>query len=177
MARLSVLVLAVVAVAACHKQTAVKAPTPVAAAPAPAPAAQPAPAPQPASPNLAVAGDLAQQCKVAVNSTDKAPKFDFNEFELLPQDRDVLDQIATCLTSGPLKGKHLKLVGRADSRGTEEYNLGLGTQRAGTVRDYLVRLGVTNTQLAESTRGALDAKGHDEDSWRTDRRVDVDLVR
>jgi peptidoglycan-associated lipoprotein len=132
--------------------------------------------PQPASPNLSVSEDLAKQCALEVNSSQAAPKFDFDQFQLLPEDRDVLDRVAQCVTSGPMRGKHLKLVGHADPRGTQEYNMSLGTQRAHTVREYLERLGVAAAQLAESTRGAIDARGSDEVTWRVDRRVDLDVA-
>jgi peptidoglycan-associated lipoprotein len=108
-------------------------------------------------------------------SADRAPKFAYNDEELLPSDRDVLQQVATCLTRGPLKGKAVQLVGRSDPRGTDEYNLGLGTRRAHSVSTYLVRLGVPSTQLATTTRGEIDAHGTDENSWQSDRRVDLEL--
>ena len=110
----------------------------------------------------------------AAGHAGQAAKFDFNAFELTQQDRSVLQQIATCLTTGPLKGKQLELVGRADPRGTEEYNLGLGDRRAHTVSEYLERLGV-KTQIEAKTRGALDATGTDESSWSQDRRVDLQV--
>jgi peptidoglycan-associated lipoprotein len=69
----------------------------------------------------------------------------------------------------------VQLVGRADDRGTEEYNLGLGTRRAESVSTYLQRLGVPAHQLQPSTRGAIDATGVNESGWRTDRRVDLEL--
>ena len=75
-----------------------------------------------------------------------------DEEELLPTDRDVLQQVATCLTTGPLHGKAVQLVGRSDPRGTDEYNLGLGSRRARAVSDYLARLGVPSTQLATKTK-------------------------
>ena len=138
--------------------------------------AQPATsAPVVASPNLTVAGDLARRCELRFNSTPQAPKFDLDRFELLPEDRDVLDQVASCLTTGPLRGRTVQLVGRADPRGTEEYNLGLGSRRAESVSTYLQRLGVPAQQLQASTRGAMDATGADESGWRTDRRVDLEL--
>jgi peptidoglycan-associated lipoprotein len=130
----------------------------------------------PASPNLAVDKDLGKQCALNFANQQQAPKFDFDEFKLLPEDRDVLDQVATCITSGPLKGRKVKLVGRADPRGTEEYNLALGDRRASSVVDYLKHLGVTNNQVATTTRGDLDASGRDEQGWRIDRRVDIQLV-
>ncbi|HEV7556362.1 MAG TPA: OmpA family protein [Kofleriaceae bacterium] len=147
------------------------------------PPAQPAttaktdtPAPTTAvSPNLGVSDDIAQKCNMHIANTQQAPKFGFDQFDLLPSDRDVLDAIAQCVTAGPLKGKRLDLVGRADPRGTEEYNLGLGSRRAHTVGDYLSRLGVGQTQLKETTRGALDATGTNDQGWDVDRRVDVRL--
>jgi outer membrane protein OmpA-like peptidoglycan-associated protein len=87
----------------------------------------------------------------------------------------VLDQIATCLISGALKGRAVDLIGRADPRGTEEYNLGLGSRRAGTVSSYLGRLGVGQPQMMVTTRGALDATGTDDASYAKDRRVDIQL--
>jgi peptidoglycan-associated lipoprotein len=159
-------VVAIPFVLACHhKQPATTvATTPPPPAPAP-PAPPPQEAPTPASPNLAVHFEDQQQ----------APKFDYDQFQLLPEDRDVLDQVATCITTGPLKGHKVHLIGRADPRGTEEYNLALGDRRARTVIAYLKHLGVNTSQVVASTRGALDARGTDESSWRVDRRVDLEL--
>jgi peptidoglycan-associated lipoprotein len=158
----------------CHKP-AVKTTPSVAQTPAAAPAPKPEP-PKPVSPTVSASDELVTQCKLSIDNVPSAPKFDFDTAELEPADRDVLQQIATCVTTGPLKGKKLELVGRADPRGTTEYNLGLGTRRAGTVATYLERLGVHEAQLAETTRGALDAQGTDDATWRTDRRVDLKLV-
>ena len=127
------------------------------------------------TPQLGVGANLAEQCNVRISSREQAPKFDYDNFQLLPDDRSVLEQIADCLTRGPLRGRTLDLVGRADPRGTEEYNLGLGMRRATTVSDFLQRLGVPALQLHLSTRGDLDANGGDESSWKTDRRVDLQL--
>jgi outer membrane protein OmpA-like peptidoglycan-associated protein len=127
------------------------------------------------SPGLAIGGDILAACGIKAAAPAANPKFDYDKDELAADDRKVLDQIATCLTTGALKGKAVALIGRADPRGTEEYNLGLGSRRAGMVSDYLARLGVRPQQLAQTTRGALDANGTDESSWKLDRRVDVRL--
>ena len=132
-------------------------------------------APVPASPHLAVSDDLGRQCSLHLGDIAGAPKFAFDEFALLPEDRSILQQVATCLTNGPLKGRKLQLVGRADPRGTEEYNLGLGDRRAQTVGTYLVRLGLGTGQIVSTTRGALDASGRDDSTWQLDRRVDLQL--
>ncbi len=125
------------------------------------------------SPNLALSGDIMQLCGIKAAATAAPPQFDYDKEELTPDDRAVLDQLATCLMTGALKGKPVSLIGRADPRGTEEYNMGLGSRRAGSVSTYLEHLGVKNDQLAVNTRGALDATGSDEAGWAKDRRVDV----
>jgi peptidoglycan-associated lipoprotein len=140
------------------------------------PFANSAVAAKPVSPNLAVSGELDSLCALRFNDHGKAPKFDFDRFQLLEADRDVLDQVATCLTAGPLKGKKVQLVGRADPRGTEEYNLALGDIRAMEVVRYLLEVGVDDAQLAVLTRGELDATGRDDRSWQLDRRVDLQLM-
>ena len=149
---------------------------PVAASPEPAPATPPPAVDRDTkvSPSIALSGDLAAMCNIKAPESAN-PKFDFDKDELTPEDRTVLDQLATCLTSGAAKGKAIALIGRADPRGTEEYNLGLGSRRAGSVSQYLGRLGVNEHQMAVTTRGALEATGTDEAGWRTDRRVDVQL--
>jgi peptidoglycan-associated lipoprotein len=149
---------------------------PVAAKPEPAPETPPPAVDKDTkvSPSIALSGDLAAMCNIKAPETTN-PKFDFDKDELTPEDRTVLDQLATCLISGAAKGKSVALIGRADPRGTEEYNLGLGSRRASSVSQYLGRLGVTAGQMAVTTRGALEATGTDEAGWRNDRRVDVQL--
>nr|HEX4312318.1 OmpA family protein [Kofleriaceae bacterium] len=127
----------------------------------------------PVSPGLAVSADIAALCGIKPSTESK---FDYDKDELTKEDRDILDQLATCMTKGKLQGKTVSLIGRADPRGTEEYNLGLGSRRASSVGGYLKRLGVQQTQLAITTRGAIDATGTDESGWRQDRRVDVQLA-
>lgn len=141
--------------------------------------AQPAPAATAsaaATPNVGVSADLVAQCKLRFSHADRAPTFEYNDTDLVEQDRAILQQVADCLTKGPLRDKHVQLVGRADPRGTDEYNLGLGTRRAETVRSYLQRLGVPASRLTPTTRGELDAAGTNEDTWQRDRRVDLELV-
>ncbi len=125
--------------------------------------------------NVNVSDDIIKACNIHLDNVSRAPKFDFDDAQLLPEDRDVLEQIAKCVTTGPLKGRHLSLVGRCDPRGEVEYNMVLGDYRAESVHDYLAKLGVDPNAMARTSRGELDAEGKDEDGWRRDRRVDVSL--
>ena len=125
--------------------------------------------------NVHVDDQLAKLCNVTFGNADRAPKFDYDEAALLPQDRDVLEQVAKCVTTGPLKGRKLALVGRADPRGETEYNMVLGDHRADAVHIYLARLGVGTNRMSKTSRGELDAEGQDDESWQRDRRVDIGL--
>jgi len=127
--------------------------------------------------NLTVTDEIFRICHLrAQTETEAAPKFAFDETVLTKTDAAVLDQIATCLTTGPLANRHVKLTGRADPRGTEDYNMSLGAKRAHAVAAYLQQQKVSGTDLNETSRGALDATGTDEESWAKDRRVDIALM-
>ncbi len=125
--------------------------------------------------SINVAPDIRAICGVHDTSSDGVPEFAFDSSQLTSTDRSLLQQVAACVTKGPLKGRALRLVGRADPRGTEEYNMGLGMRRAGSVRAYLQRAGMRDKNLSLISRGALDAAGHDETGWQKDRRVDIVL--
>lgn len=130
---------------------------------------------QPVSPGLAVSPDIAAACGIKAPASP-TPTFDYDKDELTSEDRAVLDLLATCLATGALSGKTVALIGRADPRGTEEYNMGLGSRRSHSVGQYLKRLGVADAQLAVTTRGSIDATGTDESGWKQDRRVDIQLA-
>jgi outer membrane protein OmpA-like peptidoglycan-associated protein len=104
-----------------------------------------------------------------------APSFAYDQAELRTRGRTVLDAVAQCLTTGPLKGEVITLIGRADARGTEEYNSKLGANRASAARDYLFQRGVPADQMRLLSRGELGARGSDEQTHALDRRVDLEL--
>jgi peptidoglycan-associated lipoprotein len=132
-------------------------------------------APRAVSPNVGVGEDIIKACNIQFSNPSEAPKFDFDSEDLGQADIQILDQVAKCLTTGPLKGRNLELVGRADPRGPEQYNMVLGAKRAHQVTDYLEKQGVPPLKVRETSRGALDATGESEQGWRNDRRVDLVL--
>jgi peptidoglycan-associated lipoprotein len=136
-------------------------------------AAAPAPEAKQADPAVNLSPDIMDKCQIKLSN--EPPKFDFDSTNLTSSERDILKQVATCLTTGPLAGKSIKLIGRADPRGEQEYNMNLGEHRATSVRKYLSGLGVPEGRMTETSRGALDATGTDEEGWRHDRRVDISL--
>ncbi|HEY3822662.1 MAG TPA: OmpA family protein [Polyangiaceae bacterium] len=101
--------------------------------------------------------------------------FAFDSDHVRSDDALVLQQVATCFSTGPLKGRMLKLVGHADPRGGSEYNDTLGQKRADSVKDYIIGKGMDKAKAESTSRGAMDATGTDDPSWARDRRVDVML--
>lgn len=130
------------------------------------------------TPSLTVSDAIARACGIAPRGDGKnlAPSFEFDSAALAEADREVLAEVAKCLTEGALRGKSLALVGRADARGEEEYNMTLGESRADAVKRYFVGLGVGRERLRSTSRGELDATGKDEEGWARDRRVDIELA-
>jgi peptidoglycan-associated lipoprotein len=120
---------------------------------------------------VSLSRNIRDLCKI--DDSDRSPKFDFDSTQLSSSDRDILQQVAKCMTDGALKGKSIELIGRADPRGEQEYNMTLGSSRATSAHKYLAGLGIAETRMSETSRGALDATGHDEEGWSKDRRVDI----
>ncbi len=140
--------------------------------PAPAPVAQPEkPGDVPTRSNIAIADDIKKACGI----TDSEAFFAYDSANVRPQDKAVLIKLATCFMSGPLKGRTMRLVGHADPRGDEEYNMVLGGRRSDNVKGAIVDAGMDGARIATTSRGEMDATGTDEAGWEKDRRVDVML--
>jgi len=101
--------------------------------------------------------------------------FAFDSDHVRQDDARVLEQVATCFSTGPLKGRGLKLVGHADPRGGSDYNVTLGQKRADSVAQYIIGKGLDKAKAESTSRGAMDATGTDDPTWARDRRVDVML--
>jgi peptidoglycan-associated lipoprotein len=121
--------------------------------------------------DVSLSKDIRDICKI--DDSDRSPKFDFDSSQLSSSDRDILQQVAKCMTDGALKGKNIELIGRADPRGEQEYNMTLGSSRATAAHKFLDGLGIDDRRMSETSRGALDATGSDEQGWAKDRRVDI----
>jgi peptidoglycan-associated lipoprotein len=140
--------------------------------------APPAPPPARAIPNtptaaiVAISPDILRACGIAADQAF----FAFDSSRVTSTDRSPLDAVARCFTQGPLSGRAMRLVGRADPRGTSDYNMALGLSRADAVAGYLDSRGLTAARTPTTSRGALDATGTDETGWARDRRVDVILA-
>jgi len=128
-----------------------------------------APPSSPTASSINIDDAILKACGIA------APKahFAFDSANVQGQDTSTLEEVAKCFSSGPLKGRTLKVVGHADPRGETEYNFVLGNSRADAVGGFLRSKGMDKAKIATSSRGELDATGTDEAGWAHDRRVDL----
>ena len=73
---------------------------------------------------------------------------------------------------GQSDGSTLNVVGHADHIGSENYNYALGSRRAGSTRDYLVRMGVSAQVIKVSSKGeSAPAASNDTDEGRAKNRI------
>ena len=76
-------------------------------------------------------------------------------------------------------GIRIQLEGHCDERGTAEYNLALGNERARAVKSVLQSLGVSASKIETISYGEevpLDS-GHEESAWARNRRVHFSPVQ
>lgn len=78
--------------------------------------------------------------------------FGFDKYTVDSKERAKLDAI-----SGQAQNTKLIIAGYTDQFGTEEYNLGLSDRRAQSVREYLVKVGSTETNIEVLALGEQEA--------------------
>ncbi len=97
--------------------------------------------------------------------------FGYDAHTLLPDARTQLQNtLLPCLKKAP-KNCLLRIVGRTDNRGTNEYNLALGDRRARQIKKYLTRLGVDKNRLVVMPIGELEANASSEPGFSKDREA------
>jgi peptidoglycan-associated lipoprotein len=96
--------------------------------------------------------------------------FDFDKAILTDEAKKTLADNIKWLRANP--AARTAVEGHSDERGTDEYNLALGEQRAKAIRDYLVAGGIDARRITTISYGEERpfAVGHDESAWRWNRR-------
>jgi len=99
--------------------------------------------------------------------------FDYNQSEIKGPDRPVIEAHGRYLADNP--NASITLEGHADERGSREYNIALGEQRANAVRQLMALLGASASQIKVISYGEERpaAEGHNEAAWRLNRRVEI----
>jgi len=99
--------------------------------------------------------------------------FDFDSSEIKGPDRPVIEAHGRYLADH--SSATVTLEGHADERGSREYNIALGEQRANAVRQLMALLGASASQIKVISYGEEKpvAEGHNEAAWRLNRRVEI----
>jgi OOP family OmpA-OmpF porin len=142
------------------------------APPPPAPVAPPPPPPEPAA--------VYEKIKLSSEAL-----FDFNKATVRPGARQALDELTDKLAHYPHQIETIKIYGHTDRIGSAEYNQKLSTERAETVKNYLVEHGIPAGKIRAEGKGSSepitsDCKGTKRskaliECLQPDRRVEIDI--
>ena len=101
--------------------------------------------------------------------------FAYDSSQIDAGERFKLEEVADHLRRN--KNVGIIVEGHCDERGSIEYNLALSERRALAVRAYLIGLGVDGSLVQTKSYGEEKpvAYGHDEESWRMNRRAEFVL--
>ena len=96
--------------------------------------------------------------------------FEYDQYRVLDRDVYTLEGVAAWMRENP--DARVLIEGHCDERGTNEYNMALGEQRALAARRYLVGLGIDSGRLTTISYGEERpiAFGSAEDAWSQNRR-------
>lgn len=96
--------------------------------------------------------------------------FDFDRANVRTADAAALDGKIAIMRANP--AVRIAIVGHADERGSDEYNLTLGNRRALAAKAYMVQRGIAADRITTSSMGEEQPlmMGSTEDAWTQNRR-------
>ena len=127
------------------------------------------------TPTVTASGDIGENkfedMFARCTDVDFSPVYFGFDSTVVPQgELGKIDAVAQHLTSRP--ERVVVVEGNCDERGSNEYNMALGDQRAVVIRNYLVQNGIAADRIQHRSYGeekpAVD--GHDESAWSRNRR-------
>lgn len=107
---------------------------------------------------------------------ENSVNFDFNKSTLTPTARQNLDKLVPVFKSYP--DTDIQIFGYTDSKGSDEYNLSLSSQRSSAVRNYLTSKGLSMSRFKTTGMGEADPIADNEtDAGRSkNRRVEFAIT-
>ena len=97
--------------------------------------------------------------------------FDYDKYDIRPDARAALDSVAAWLNKN--KNINVLIEGHCDERGTNEYNLALGEERANATKNYIITRGVAPTRINTISYGEEKpfCTEQNEDCYQKNRRA------
>jgi peptidoglycan-associated lipoprotein len=98
--------------------------------------------------------------------------FDYDESTITTSTEAALRAKVEILRANP--GVRLRMEGHADERGTSEYNIALGNERAESVIRFLTNFGLSGDRFTSVSYGEEQPamQGSNEEAWALNRRVE-----
>jgi peptidoglycan-associated lipoprotein len=102
--------------------------------------------------------------------------YDLDKSAVRKEDAAGMDQKIAILQANP--GVTIAIVGHADERGPDEYNLALGNRRALAAKKYLTDHGIPAARITTSSRGEEQPidPAHNEAAWAKNRRAEFTVT-
>jgi len=99
--------------------------------------------------------------------------FEYDSSEIRSEYRSAIEAHSAYLSQNA--DTTITLEGHADERGSREYNLALGERRAQSIKQQMLLLGASSSQIRLVSYGEErpEVDGHDEASWQQNRRVEI----
>ena len=120
--------------------------------------------------------DVVRQGDEIILNMPSAITFAFDRYDIQPQFRTTLDQVAQTLSAYP--STYIDVYGHTDSVGTDAYNMTLSQNRAQSVANYLTTRGVASARIATQGFGESQpiASNDTEQGRAANRRVEIRIV-
>jgi peptidoglycan-associated lipoprotein len=99
--------------------------------------------------------------------------FDLDKYDVKAEYKPMVEAHAKYLTGN--KGAKVAVQGNTDERGSREYNIALGNNRANSVRKMMNVMGASDGQIEVISFGEDKPRAacHDESCWKENRRSDI----
>lgn len=99
--------------------------------------------------------------------------FDLDKYDVKAEYKPMVEAHAKYLTGN--KGAKVAVQGNTDERGSREYNIALGNNRANSVRKMMNVFGASDSQIEVISFGEDKPRAacHDESCWKENRRSDI----
>ncbi len=156
----------------------------------PTPQPTPAPAPAPVAPAPTTDdGEAARRAQAEAEARAAAERqkaltaeltgmifFDFDRSDIRSDDMGNMDRKAAILGANP--STRMRIAGHADERGSDEYNLALGSRRAASAKRYLEAKGVDGSRIETVSFGEERPlqQGSDEAAFAQNRRDEFEVT-
>ncbi len=110
-----------------------------------------------------------------MSSSLKRINFEYDQYVLTADAREILQSNADYLKA---KGIRVQIEGHCDERGSDEYNLALGENRALTVKKYLISLGVPAERMSIISYGEEIplVMANTDEAWAQNRRAEFKVL-